>query len=70
MSPSRVLELGRIVEATYRTVSSPEPETMVLPSGLMATLNTLRECPSSVLLHSPDARSHTLRRVGRFRRQI
>ena len=33
---------------------------MVLPSGLMATLFTLAECPVSVLLHSPDAMSHTL----------
>ena len=33
---------------------------MVLPSGLMATLYTLPECPWSVLLTSPEARSHTL----------
>ena len=39
---------------------SLEPDTIVLPSGLMATLNTVPLCPSSVLLHSPDARSHTL----------
>ena len=38
----------------------PEPETMVLPSGLMATLSTGSVCPFNVLLTSPDARSHTL----------
>ena len=53
-------------EATHRTVLSPEPDTMVLPSGLMATLHTLSVCPLSVLLTSPDARSHTLARVGRL----
>ena len=49
---------------THRTVWSTEPDTMVLPSGLMATLYTVPVCPSNVLLTSPDARSHTLARVG------
>ena len=57
-------------ETTHRTVLSAEPDTMVLPTRLMATLSTLAVCPRNVLLHSPDARSHTLCRVGRFRRQI
>ena len=39
---------------------SKEPDTMVFPSGLMATLVTKFVCPSSVLLHAPDDRSHTL----------
>ena len=39
---------------------SPEPDTIVLPSGLIATLSTHAVCPSSVLLHSPVVRSHTL----------
>ena len=54
---------------THRTVLSSEPETMVLPSGLMATVFTSSVCPSNVLLTSPDARSHTLHRVGGFRSQ-
>ena len=33
---------------------------MVWPSGLMATLETLFVWPFSVLLTSPEARSHTL----------
>ena len=55
---------------THRTVLSVEPDAMVLPSGLMATLRTYSVCPTSVLVHSPDIRSHrhTLGRVGRFRR--
>ena len=56
-------------EATHRTVRSSEPDTIVVPSGLMATLLTKLVCPFNVDLHSPVARSHTLRRVGRFRRQ-
>ena len=45
---------------THRTVQSSEPDTIVFPSGLTATLRTLSVCPSSVLLTWPDARSHTL----------
>ncbi len=44
----------------HLTVLSPEPLTTVLPSELMATLRTDPVCPSSVLVHSPDSRSHTL----------
>ena len=52
--------------ATHRTVLSPEPDTKALPFGLMATLYTLCPiCPCSVLSILPDARSHTLARVGR-----
>ena len=43
---------------------------MFLPSGLTATLDTTLVCPVNVLLTSPDARSHTLLGVGRFRRGI
>ena len=39
---------------------SQEPDTMDLPSGLMATLVTLSVCPFNVDLHSPVLRSHTL----------
>ena len=42
---------------------SPEPDTIVLPSGLIATLSTHAVCPFNVDLHSPVARSHTLRPV-------
>ena len=56
-------------EATHRMVLSHEDDTTALPSGLMATLVTPSVCPSSVLFTSPDARSHTLGRVGRFRRE-
>ena len=56
-------------KSTHRTVLSQEPDTMDLPSGLMATLTILFVCPSNVLLHSPVVRSHTLVRVGGFRRQ-
>ena len=45
---------------THRTVLSPEPDTIVWPSTLTATLNTSPVCPFRVLLHSPDFRSHTL----------
>ena len=45
---------------THRTVLSPEPETIVVPSGLIATLFTPYLCPFSVVLHSPVVRSHTL----------
>ena len=41
-------------------VKSKEPDTTVLPSGLIATLDTALVCPLSVVLHSPEARSHTL----------
>ena len=40
---------------------------MVLPSRLMATLRTTLVCPSHEFFTSPDIRSHTLVRVGRFR---
>ena len=51
-------------KATHRTVLSSEPDTMDLPSGVMATLNTVSVCPSNVDLHSPVANSHTLVREG------
>ena len=35
-------------ESTHRTVLSSEPDTPVLPSGLMATLHTVLVCPSNV----------------------
>ena len=57
-------------EATHRTVLSLEPDTMVFPSGLTATLYTPLACPSNILLTWPDARSHTLVREGRFRSKI
>ena len=57
-------------ETTHRTALSHEPDTMVLPSRLMATVLTLLSCPFSVLLYSPDSRTHTLVRVGRFRSKI
>ena len=60
-------ELSQAV-ATHRMVLSHEPDTMVLPSGLIATLDTQPVCPSNVLMTSPEARSHTLGHVGRFRR--
>ena len=47
-------------EATHRTVLSPEPDTIVWPSTLTATLNTSPVCPFRVLLHSPDIMSQTL----------
>ena len=54
-------------EATHRTVMPP-PNTMVLPSGLMATAFTYSSGgPWSVLLTPPEARSHTLVRVEWFR---
>ena len=43
---------------------------MALLSGLMAMLRTLPVYPWRVLLTWPDAMSHTLVRVGRFRRQF
>ena len=56
----KVAENVKQHEATHRTVLSTAPDTMVLPSGLMATLRTSHVCPCSVLLHSPVASSHTL----------
>ncbi len=59
--------MGRWV--THRMVLSlsprePEPETMVLPSLLMATQLTAAVCPLSLLVSLPVAMSHTLRHVG------
>ena len=45
---------------THRTVLSQEPDTMVLPSELMATLATALVCPSSTLFCWPVNASHTL----------
>lgn len=54
---------GYIIKAearSYRMVLSFEALTIVLPSGLMATLLTRFECPSSVVLNRPVPVSHTL----------
>lgn len=45
---------------THRTLLSQLPDTMVRPSGLMATLLTQLVWPVSVVRQSPDAASHTL----------
>ena len=49
-------------EATHRTVWSFEPDTMVVPSGLMDTAFTSPACPWSVHLsvHLSSHRSHML----------
>ena len=50
---------------THRTVWSLEPDTMVLPSMLRATLTTQPVCPTNVPVTSPDAKSHILEGIGR-----
>ena len=49
---------------THRMVLSSDPDTMVFPSGLMATLLTYSECPSRINFVSPDAASQTLMKCG------
>ena len=46
--------------ATHRIVLSHEPETMVLPSELIATLDTGFECPSSLAFSLPVSASQIL----------
>jgi len=67
-----VKQLPGSFQATHRTVLSHEPETMVVPSGLIATLVTALVCPSSLDFSCPETMSHTLGRVGGsgFRIQI
>ena len=48
---------------THRMVMSDDPDTMFFPSGLMATLKTESECPSSLLFSWPVSMSHTLRNI-------
>ena len=60
----RCKESGAWNWMTHRTVLSNDPDKMVLPSGLMATLETMSECPSSLHFSWPVAMSHTLVRVG------
>ena len=45
---------------THLTVLSYDPETMVLPSKLMATLDTPSECPSSLAFSLPVSTSQIL----------
>ena len=46
--------------ATHRIVLSHEPETMVLPSELIATVDTTSECPSSLAFSLPASASQIL----------
>ena len=47
---------------THMMFSSLDPETMLLPSGVKATLLTASECPSSLDISTPVTESHTLHR--------
>ena len=51
---------------THRIVLSLDPETIVIPSGLMATLLTSPLCPSSLVFSWPVSMSHTLKDTGRL----
>jgi len=50
--------------ATHLTVLSDESDTQVRPSGLMATVQTRSEWPSSVAFSRPVAMSHCLCKGG------
>ena len=49
---------------THLTVWSRDPETMVLPSGLIATLVTTCVWPARLAMHAPQSCSLVMRREG------
>lgn len=57
---SRSLYILILTHATHRMEQSAEPETIISPSELNATVLTLSECPSNAIFISPVEASHSL----------